>query len=131
MPYISHEKLVEDNKNDYYITLNKSQKSWKTKNENIGPWLIFFLTILLEQAKRAINLLSSESIEHLLSEKQLKVWNYIQENRTVTPKELQEKLKMPTPTVLQILNKLLSRNKIIRLGEGRAVRYTLLNQQAI
>lgn len=125
MPYVSHEKLVEDNKNDYYIALNKSQKSWKTKNENISPWLIFFLTILLEQTKRAIDLLSSESIEHLLSEKQLEVWDYIKENKKVTPRELQKKLKMPAPTVLQILNKFLDMKKIERLGEGRGVRYKL------
>lgn len=127
MPYISHEKLVEDNKNDYYITLNKSQKSWKTKNENISPWLIFFFTLLLEQTKRAVNLLSNESIEHLLSEKQLKVWNYIRENKTVTPRELQKELKMPTPTVLQVLNKLLGMKRIKRMGEGRGVRYTLID----
>ncbi|MFA5793350.1 MAG: Fic family protein [Candidatus Gracilibacteria bacterium] len=128
MPYISHEKLVEDNKNDYYLSLNKSQKSWKTKNEDVSQWLIFFLTILLEQTKRATNLLSSESIEHLLSEKQLEVWNYVQEHKKVTPRELQEKLKMPAPTILQTLNKLLNMKKIQRLGEGRGVRYTLLDQ---
>jgi len=127
VPYVSHEKLVEDNKNNYYIALNKSQKSWKTKNEDVGPWLIFFLTTLLEQAKRAINLLSSESIEHLLSEKQLAVWSYIREHKKVTPRELQKQLKMPAPTILQILNKLLNMKKIERVGEGRAVRYTLLD----
>lgn len=126
MPYISHEKLVEDNKNNYYLSLNKSQKSWKTNHEDINQWLIFFLTILLEQTKRAINLLSSKSIEHLLSEKQLDVWNYIQEHKTVTPRELREQLKMPAPTVLQVLNKLLSMKKIERMGEGRGVRYKLL-----
>lgn len=125
MPYISHEKLVEDNKNDYYLALNKSQRSWKTKNEDISTWLIFFLTILLEQTKRAINLLGTESIEHLLSDKQLAVWNYIQTHKKVTPKELQHQLKIPTPTISQILNKLLKIKKIERSGEGRAVQYSL------
>jgi len=125
MPYISHEKLVEDNKETYYLALNKAQKSWKTKNEDISKWLIFFLSILLEQTKRAIDLLSGESIEHLLSEKQLEVWEYIQKHKKVTPRELQKKLKMPTPTILQILNKLLNMKKIERAGEGRAVRYEL------
>ncbi|MBI4975367.1 Fic family protein [Candidatus Peregrinibacteria bacterium] len=126
IPYISHEKLVEDNKEAYYLALNKSQKSWKTNNENITPWLIFFLTILFEQTKRAISLLSSESIEHLLSEKQLEVWSYLQKHKKVTPRELQKQLKMPAPTILQVLNKLLNMKKIERIGEGRAVRYTRL-----
>jgi len=118
IPYVSHEKLIEDNKDDYYISLNKSQKSG-----DISPWLIFFLTILLEQTKRAIDLLSTESSEYLLSEKQLAVWTYLQKKKTVTSGELQEKLKMPAPTVLQALNKLLKIGKIERLGEGRGVRY--------
>lgn len=128
MPYVSHEKLIEDNKENYYLALNKSQKSWKTKQENVAPWLIFFLEILLEQTKRAINLLTSESIEHLLSEKQLEIWNYIQKNEIVTPRELQKNLGMAVPTVSQVLNKLLNMEKIERMGEGRAVRYRLATQ---
>ena len=45
MPYISHEKLVEDNKPEYYLALRQSQKTFKTENETIIPWLDFFLTI--------------------------------------------------------------------------------------
>jgi predicted HTH transcriptional regulator len=60
-----------------------------------------------------------------LSEKQLEDWEYIQKHKKVTPRELQKKLKMPTPTILQILNKLLNMKKIERAGEGRAVRYEL------
>ena len=38
MPYVSHEKLIEDNKDKYYLALNKSQK---TKNYDITSWLGF------------------------------------------------------------------------------------------
>lgn len=125
-PYISHEKLVEDNKNDYYLALNQSQKTWKSEKEDISPWLIFFLTIFLKQTQMAVELLAKESIEHLLSEKQRMVWEYIQTQETVSPKEIREKLKMPVGTVLQVLTKLLDLKKIDRLGEGRATRYKAL-----
>ena len=126
MPCISHEKLIEDNKENYYIALNKSRKNWKTKSEDISPWLLYFLEILLGQTERAIDLLSSETIEHFLSEKQLAIWNRIQEKKIVTPKELRIELEMPTATVLQALNKLLDMKKVERIGEGRATRYRLL-----
>ena len=126
MPYISHEKLIEDNKNEYYITLNKSQKTWKTENEDISPWLLFFLTILLKQTQMAINLLSKESIEYLLSEKQMAVWHYMNEHEIITPKNLRDDLKIVGPTVAQILNKLLEMKKIERLGKGRATRYKVI-----
>lgn len=51
IPYVSHEKLVEDNKPEYYIALRRSQKTMGTKNERIVDWLHFFLDILLKQKK--------------------------------------------------------------------------------
>lgn len=123
MPYVSHEKLIEDNKNEYYIALNKSQKTWKTEHEDISPWILFFLTILLKQAQMAIVLLSQESIGHLLSEKQTAVWDYFNKHEIITPKKLRDDLKIAGPTVAQILNKLLEMKKIHRIGKGRATRY--------
>ena len=123
MPYVSHEKIVEDNKNEYYLALNKSQKTWKTRKEDISPWLLFFLDILLKQTQLAIALLSKESVENLLSEKQLAVWNYLNEHEVVTPKNLRDDLKIVEPTVIQILNKFLEMKKIERIGRGRATRY--------
>jgi len=63
MPYISHEKLVEDNKPEYYLALRQSQKTFKAENETITPWLDFFFTIFLKQSKMAVELLSKENIE--------------------------------------------------------------------
>ena len=126
MPYVSHEKLVEDNKQEYYLALNKTQKTWKTDKEDLSIWFLFFLKIFLEQTKLANKLIMEESMDVLLSEKQLLVWNYILEHKTTTPKKIREDLKIPSPTVLQVLNKLLAMKKIERMGAGRGVRYRLV-----
>ena len=85
MPYVSHEKLVEDNKPDYYIALRRSQKTMGTKKENIIDWLNFFLELVLKQSQMAVELLSKENIEKILSEKQLIVLRYIEKvNETST-----------------------------------------------
>lgn len=123
MPYISHEKLVEDNKPDYYMALRKSQKTFKTKHENIIPWLDFFLTIFLKQSKMAIDLLSEESIERLLTEKQLAVWNYFQKVDRAAPREISGKTKVVYSTVRQAINKLMRLKKIERIGQGRSTSY--------
>ena len=39
---ISYEHIIEANKIDYYMALNKTQATWKTKSEDITAWLIFF-----------------------------------------------------------------------------------------
>jgi Fic family protein len=123
VPYVSHEKLVEDNKPDYYMALRRSQKTLKTKSEDVTPWLEFFLSVILEQAKRAVLLLSKESVEKLFSPKQRLVLEYFQTTDEVTPAELSKKLKIPRPTVSQILSRLLEFKKIERIGLGRSTRY--------
>jgi Fic family protein len=126
IPYVSHEKLIEDNKPDYYMALRKSQKTFKTSNETIIPWLDFFLDILFQQSKMAISLLSEENIEKILSVKQLAVWKYLQTVEEATPKEIAQKTKIIRSTVNQIIDKLIRLKKIERLGQGRSTRYRML-----
>lgn len=126
IPYISHEKLIEDNKPDYYLALRNSQKTFKTKKENILPWLDFFLTVFLKQSQMAVNLLSQENLEKLFSAKQLVVWQYLQKMSETSPGEIAQETGVARPTVNQVLNKLLAFKKIERLGLGRSTRYRVI-----
>ena len=126
MPYISHEKLVEDNKPEYYLALRQSQKTFKTNRETIVPWLDFFLTIFLKQSKMAVELLSKENIEKLLSKKQISVWQCLQGVEEVATGDIIKKTKIARPTVKQALDKLLRLKKIERIGLGRSTRYRKL-----
>jgi len=128
MPYASHEKIVEDNKPDCYLSLQQSQKTFHTDAETIAPWLDYFLEVVLYQAQMALELFSDENIEKLLSPRQLEVWQYIQDVMEATPKELSEKLDIPRPTINQVVNRLIDLKKIERLGIGRATRYKVLEK---
>jgi Fic family protein len=124
MPYVSHEKLVEDNKPEYYVALRKSQKTIKTEKEDITPWLDFFLTMFLKQSEMAVELLSKENIEKLLTKKQMAVWQYLQDmGDAATPMEIAEKTKVAQPTVRQALDKLMRLKKVERVGQGRSTSY--------
>ncbi|MDP8218207.1 MAG: Fic family protein [Candidatus Theseobacter exili] len=126
MPYVSHEKLIEDNKPDYYMALRKSQKTFNTKKEDIIPWSDFFLTVFLAQSRMAIDLLSEEDIEKILSQKQIAVWQYLNQVKEAAPGEIAGKTGVARPTVNQSLDKLLRLKKIERLGLGRSTRYRKL-----
>lgn len=123
VPYVSHEKLVEDNKAEYYIALRNSQKTFRTDKENILPWLEFFLKVIFTQTRQAIELLSKENIERLLSPKQLTVWHYLESVQEATPGEISSAVNVARPTVSQALNKLLQLKKVERIGLGRTTRY--------
>jgi len=126
IPYVSHEKLVEDNKPDYYIALRRSQKTMGIKNENITDWLDFFLDMILKQSQMAVELLSKENIEKILSEKQLIVWQYIEKVKEAGTGDIVENTKIIRPTVKQTLDVLLRLKKIERIGLGRSTRYRIL-----
>ena len=123
MPYVSHEKLIEDNKADYYVVLRRSQKTFKTDSENAAPWMEFFLNVLLTQSKLAIGLLSQENIERLLSPKQLVVWHYLESVSEATPGKISKATKVARPTVSQALAALSRLKKVERIGQGRTTRY--------
>ncbi len=123
MPYVSHEKLVEDQKPQYYLALRKSQRTFKKGAGNITSWLEFFFNIILTQAKEAIKLISGENIEDILSNKQIAVWQYIQNTDEATTQQIAKATKVAYATVRQTLSKLLNLKKIERIGMGRSSRY--------
>ena len=75
---VSHEKLIEQRKADYYLALSQAQSSWKSSEEDIYPWLVYFLGIVRSQATGALALMAKDRIENLLSEKQLALWQWAQ-----------------------------------------------------
>lgn len=122
--YISQEKLIEDNKPEYYVSLRQSQKTLRSDEQTIIPWIKFFFTIILEQSKQAVKLLSIEEVSKLLSPQQQIIWEYISSKENfVTPIEIQIATNIPRPTISQSLEKLLKLKWIERVGLGRATRY--------
>jgi len=126
MPYISHEKLVEEKKQEYYVALRKTQLTLKTEKPDIMLWLTFFLNIILNQSKQAVELLSADNVEKSLSEKQLAVFGYLQKAKEASAGEIMKETQMARQTGNQALRKLLGLKKIERIGQGRSTRYRIL-----
>jgi len=122
-PYVSLEEIIENKKDEYYASLRQSQKNHKTEKENIGPWLTFFLDVLLEQAKRAQELMENDDPIKLLSERQIQVY-LLFNTESLAVREIKGKLpKVPEATIKQSLTRLVSLKLIERMGLGRATRY--------
>lgn len=126
VPYVSHEKLIEDKKADYYVALRKSQTTFGTENEFIADWVEYFTNILLEQAERAVAILSGQEIEKLLSPQQLKVWTYLGDVDEVTPGQISEATGVARATVSQAIARLTEMKKVERIGFGSTTRYRKL-----
>ncbi|MCH9638694.1 MAG: Fic family protein [Betaproteobacteria bacterium] len=124
---VSHERLVEQNKADYYLALNKTQKTWKSDKEDLSPWLLFIFNIFHQQALEAQIVLESDQFEYLLSEKQLELWQWAKQKETFSRKTAIDELGFAARTVEDITKKLLDMRKLERMGQGRATRYRVLD----
>lgn len=125
IPYVSLEEIIEDRKEEYYLSLRGAQRFHKTEREDITTWILFLLDVLLKQAETARDLIESEKPEQMLSEKQITVFRLFDEGKTLSPKGISLLLKetVPLPTIKQALQRLLKLGLIWRIGLGRATRY--------
>ena len=121
--YVSHEQIIEHRKDEYYIALRKSQETFKTDHGTISPWLNFFLSVVREQATKALSYLQEEKIEDTLSPKQYKVWKYLIGVEEASRGDIAKTTGVVDVTVRQALGRLIELGKIKRIGRGRGSRY--------
>ena len=125
---ISHEKLIEGNKADYYRALNVTQRSWKTENEDIAPWIRFFLTTLSIQANKALELLEAEDEEELLSLNQRRVLDVAVRSGSdgFNRGQIIKELSLAPSTAEKAIRKLVAMGKVEKFGQGRGTRYRVV-----
>ncbi len=125
VPYVSLEEIIEDRQSDYYLSLRQTQKNHKTKNDDLTPWLEFFIDSVLEQVKKSLKLIEGNENEKLLSELQKEVYALFMDNTELKVSKIHKKTKILMPTVKQIVTRLTKLKMIEKIGQGRATRYRL------
>lgn len=125
-PFVSHEKIIEDHKAEYYLALNSAQRSWKSDSEDLSHWTQFFLDVLQTQSQNALQLMEEEPVDLFLSAKQAQIWEFANSQDTFSRGEAIAHTGLNPRTVDHSLRKLVDMNKLERLGQGRATRYRIL-----
>lgn len=127
VPYVSLDEIIEERKIDYYLALRKTQSKHKTDEEDVTPWLNFFLDALLEQIKRAKEIMDNDQPEKLLSEKQLTIYQLFKgEELSVSEIEKLLNKSIPMATIKQALSRLVALKLIEKIGVTRGARYKKL-----
>ena len=124
--YVSHEQTVERRKDEYYLALRKSQETFNTDHDTIVPWLNFFLSVVKEQATKALSYLQDEKVEDTLSPKQYEVWKYLSSVGEAAPGDIAKATGVVGVTVSQALERLIELGLVKRVGRGRGTRYVKL-----
>jgi Fic family protein len=123
--YVSHEKIIENSRDQYYKALRDSQANWRKDNEDVSEWILYFLRTVLKQAVEALNLLDFDTFENTLSTQQKIVWNCAKDFKEFSRKDIFGKTNLPIATINQSLNKLLKLGKLKKFGAGSSTRYSV------
>lgn len=121
--YISIEKMMEQTKEQYYDTLQKSSFGWHENNNDYAPFVKYMLSVILT-AQREFASRVQIMIESKLSKPE-KVAKIIEDTLCkVTKKDILEKCPdISETTVQRTLAELLKTHKIIKLSGGRYTSY--------
>jgi Fic family protein len=124
--YSSHEKIIEDNKKKYYVSLRKDQKNL---DDNIFPqnWTVFFLNIIQKQIKV---LEDKISISESYTPVEEAILTLLKTESKVTNEMIRNKFDFNPNTVKSAFQKLVKKNKIIAYGERKGRHYKLYTPYA-
>jgi len=121
--YSSHEKVIEESKEQYYVALRQTQSSLKTKPD-LNPWFLYFLKVLERQTHFLKDKLEPKKPGDLTKLEQ-KVLELIRDHQPVTIGFLERESKMKRVTLKSILARLKSKGILTMSGERKSSRYKL------
>jgi Fic family protein len=121
--YCSHDKVIEDNKQEYYIALRQTQATIKAAPD-LNPWLIFFLKVLEQQ----INYLKKDLIPKKkgpLTAFEEKVIDLISEHQPINIGFLERASDIKRVTLKAILTRLQKKGLIQMEGKKKGSLYRM------
>lgn len=127
--YSSLESVIEDNKEGYYRALRQTQTTLKKQKPNFTPWLIFFLKSLQKQKIRLEYKLNQNNTNSKiqfsnLSELEIKILKYFDENESGTVLKITQHTQSNRNTVKKALSMLVDKKYLILHSKGRGAWYS-------
>jgi len=124
-PYASLERVVEDNKPQYYAALRESQLAMQSNPAAFGQWLFFLLRALQAQQKALASKLDLEKAMLDLSAIQQKIADLVAKRVRMTGPEIARELGLTQRAARYHLDVLKSRAVVVARGKKRGSYYTL------
>mgnify|MGYP005629695439 CR=1 FL=1 len=123
VPYSSLERVIEENKNRYYLALRRAQSTLYADNARMGDWLMFFLQALKAQTETLTRKLDRE--RELLEVPKLSqdILTAAREHGRVTVRDICKLTGANRNTVKVHLRGLVQKSLLVREGKGKGSWY--------
>tara|TARA_Y100000768_G_C23983127_1_gene687074 strand:- start:1124 stop:2191 length:1068 start_codon:yes stop_codon:yes gene_type:complete len=123
--FTSHEKVIEDNKEGYYIALRDTQVTFKSGHSDYDKWLSFFLRVVSTQTEILQSRISQESPASILNENERLIYSVIKANGECKIGFLLEQTNLTRAGLKSLMKRLVDKKIIIREGVGKGTIYRL------
>ena len=126
IPYSSLESIIEKNKDAYYLSLRRTQKTLGSNKADWIPWLTFFLNSLKRQKDHLTSKIEQSSKYTSLPIESVKIIEYLADHGRITITQAVEISGALRPTVKNRLKVLVESGLLARHGKARGSWYSLV-----
>ena len=123
-PYSSLESVIEANKEEYYLALQRTQKGWQNKKPDWNPWLLFFFRCLQVQKQHLeVKLEKEKVLLQKLSPLNQQILDLLGSHGRLTISEIATLTKANRNTLKKALGILVKDHYVARYGIGKGTSY--------
>ena len=122
--YSSHERVVEANKDNYYLALKTSQEKLKSQKDFSLTWVEFFLELLKKQKDDLKTKIEQERKAHRTPELSEKICSLANDHSRITVAFITNELQANRNTVKKHLQNLVKIGRLVKHGKGRGAYYS-------
>jgi Fic family protein len=123
VPYGSLERIIEDNKDEYYLALRNAQTTLDGDESRLDDWIIFFLSCLERQQEILVKKIERERIMKPLAPLSASIMAIVEEHGRITVREATALTGANRNTVKLHLSQLVNAGQLVSLGRGKGTWY--------
>ena len=125
VPYSSLERIVEDNKKQYYLTLRRAQATLYSDNSRINDWILFFLASLRKQISVLESKIEDENLITQLPPLSQDIIQIAREHGKITVRDARSITGANRNTIKAHIKRLVRRGQLNTVGKGKGTWYRL------
>lgn len=123
VPYSSLERVIESNKDSYYLALRRAQGTLGKGDTKLGDWVLFFLQSMKKQKNNLEKKLGQEDLLGKLPEASSSILSIVKERGRATMSDLVTLTQQNRNTIKVHLRELVRQGHLAQFGKGKGTWY--------
>ncbi len=125
VPYSSLERVIEDNKEQYYLALRRAQSTLYTDNSMINDWILFFLASLRKQVSVLESKIEAEKLITQLPPLSQDIIQIAKQHGKIKVRDVRSITGANRNTIKAHIKELARRGQLEMVGTGKGTWYKL------